>query len=60
VLSQDPWRSVDGYVGHSAGVQFLALVSTAALAASTVAERTSAPEKSPESRTQAHVRQLTT
>jgi arabinofuranan 3-O-arabinosyltransferase len=36
VLSQDPWRSVDGYVGHSAGVQLLALVSVAMLAASTV------------------------
>ncbi len=36
VLSQNPWRSVDGYVGHSAGVQLLALVSVAALAASTV------------------------
>lgn len=37
VLSREPWRSVDGYVGHSAGVQFLALVSVAMLAASTVA-----------------------
>jgi arabinofuranan 3-O-arabinosyltransferase len=36
VLSQNPWRSVDGYVGHSAGVQLLALVSVAMLAASTV------------------------
>jgi arabinofuranan 3-O-arabinosyltransferase len=36
VLSQQPWRSVDGYVGHSAGVQLLALVSVATLAASTV------------------------
>ena len=36
VLSQDPWRSVDGYVGHSAGVQLLALVSVATLAASCV------------------------
>lgn len=34
VLSQNPWRSVDGYVGHSAGVQLLALVSLAMLAAS--------------------------
>ena len=34
VLSQDPWRSVDGYVGHSAGVQLLALVSVAVVAAS--------------------------
>ena len=36
VLSRYPWRSVDGYVGHSAGVQFLALVSVAALAASAI------------------------
>ncbi|WP_235717556.1 alpha-(1-_3)-arabinofuranosyltransferase [Mycolicibacterium goodii] len=36
VLSQYPWRSVDGYVGHSAGVQFLALLSVAFLAASAV------------------------
>jgi arabinofuranan 3-O-arabinosyltransferase len=36
VLSQNPWRSVDGYAGHSAVVQLLALVSVAMLAASTV------------------------
>ena len=35
-LGQNPWRSVDGYVGHSAGVQLLALLSLAALAASAV------------------------
>ncbi|WP_428342735.1 alpha-(1-_3)-arabinofuranosyltransferase domain-containing protein [Mycobacterium sp.] len=35
-LSRHPWRSVDGYAGHSAGVQLLALVSLAAVAASTV------------------------
>ena len=35
VLSAYPWRSVDGYVGHSPWVQFLALISVAALAAST-------------------------
>lgn len=39
VLSQNPWRSVDGYVGHSWGVQLLALISVAALAASTVPVR---------------------
>ncbi len=33
-LSRHPWRSVDGYAGHSAGVQLLALISVAALAAS--------------------------
>lgn len=38
VLSQNPWRSVDGYVGHSAGVQFLTLTSLAMVAASAVAE----------------------
>ena len=32
VLSRHPWRSVDGYAGHSAAVQLLALVSVAALA----------------------------
>jgi arabinofuranan 3-O-arabinosyltransferase len=35
-LSRHPWRSVDGYAGHSAWVQLLALTSLAALAASTV------------------------
>jgi arabinofuranan 3-O-arabinosyltransferase len=33
-LSRHPWRSVDGYAGHSPGVQLLALISLAALAAS--------------------------
>ncbi len=53
-LSQHPWRSVDGYVGHSSGVQALALISVAAVAASTlswpprpVADPAS-PEGSPE------------
>jgi arabinofuranan 3-O-arabinosyltransferase len=36
ILSQNPWRSVDGYAGHSPGVQLLALASVAMLAASTV------------------------
>lgn len=36
VLSRGPWRSVDGYLGHTAGVQFLALLSVAMLAASAV------------------------
>jgi arabinofuranan 3-O-arabinosyltransferase len=35
-LSRHPWRSVDGYAGHSAAMQLLALISLAALAASTV------------------------
>lgn len=34
VLSRHPWRSVDGYAGHSASVQLLALISLAVLAAS--------------------------
>jgi arabinofuranan 3-O-arabinosyltransferase len=34
VLSRYPWRSVDGYIGHSAGVQVLALLSLAILTAS--------------------------
>jgi arabinofuranan 3-O-arabinosyltransferase len=33
-LSRHPWRSVDGYAGHSPGVQLLALISLAVLAAS--------------------------
>ena len=41
-LSRHPWRSVDGYAGHSAWVQLLALTSLAALAASTV---TRSPER---------------
>jgi arabinofuranan 3-O-arabinosyltransferase len=36
-LSRHPWRSVDGYAGHSAGVQLLALISVAAVAASATA-----------------------
>ncbi|MGV0744012.1 alpha-(1-_3)-arabinofuranosyltransferase domain-containing protein [Mycolicibacterium sp. XJ870] len=36
VLSQNPWRSVDGYVGHSPGVQLLALIGLAFVAASVV------------------------
>jgi arabinofuranan 3-O-arabinosyltransferase len=36
VLSRHPWRSVGGYVGHSWGVQLLALIAVGALAASVV------------------------
>lgn len=36
-LSRHPWRSVDGYAGHAANVQLLALISLAVLAASAVA-----------------------
>lgn len=35
-LSRHPWRSVDGYAGHSAHVQLLALISLAVLAVSAV------------------------
>jgi len=35
-LSRHPWRSVDGYAGHSAYVQLLALISLAVVAASAV------------------------
>jgi arabinofuranan 3-O-arabinosyltransferase len=37
-LSRYPWRSVDGYVGHEWGVQLLALLSVAMLAATLVPE----------------------
>jgi arabinofuranan 3-O-arabinosyltransferase len=37
VLSRHPWRSVDGYAGHSANVQLLALISLAVVAASVIA-----------------------
>ncbi|WP_406813075.1 alpha-(1-_3)-arabinofuranosyltransferase family protein [Mycobacterium sp. M23085] len=36
-LSRQPWRSADGYAGHSASVQLLALISLAVLAASVIA-----------------------
>ncbi|OBI90433.1 hypothetical protein A9X00_19215 [Mycobacterium sp. 1245805.9] len=36
-LSRHPWRSVDGYAGHAANVQLLALISLAVLASSVVA-----------------------
>jgi arabinofuranan 3-O-arabinosyltransferase len=35
-LSRHPWRSIDGYAGHSANVQLLALISLAAVGASVV------------------------
>ncbi len=38
-LSRYPWRSVDGYAGHSASVQLLAMISLAAVAASAVIMR---------------------
>jgi arabinofuranan 3-O-arabinosyltransferase len=45
-LSRHPWRSVDGYAGHSANVQLLALISLAVLAASVV----SVPDRVPRPR----------
>ncbi|RWA21631.1 hypothetical protein MBRU_14240 [Mycolicibacterium brumae DSM 44177] len=36
VLSRYPWRSVDGYIGHSWGPQLLALIALGLLAASAV------------------------
>ncbi|ORW19920.1 hypothetical protein AWC18_13135 [Mycolicibacter nonchromogenicus] len=39
MLGRHPWRSVDGYAGHSAGVQLAALVSVAVLAATALVAR---------------------
>ncbi|HKP41121.1 alpha-(1-_3)-arabinofuranosyltransferase [Mycobacterium sp.] len=50
VLSQNPWRSVDGYVGHAWGVQLLALASVAMVAASTVAMSARSVVDSPDER----------
>jgi arabinofuranan 3-O-arabinosyltransferase len=36
LLSRYPWRSVDGYIGHSPWVQLLALIAVGALAASAI------------------------
>jgi arabinofuranan 3-O-arabinosyltransferase len=50
VLSQYPWRSVDGYIGHAWGLQLLALTSIGALAASVVpirSERTRLDRQQP-------------
>jgi arabinofuranan 3-O-arabinosyltransferase len=48
LLSRYPWRSVDGYIGHSPWVQLPALIALAALAASLLPvpsrERRTAPE----------------
>ncbi|MDT5304619.1 MAG: arabinofuranan 3-O-arabinosyltransferase [Mycobacterium sp.] len=44
-LSRHPWRSVDNYAGHSASVQLLALISLAALAASTTMRAVNRPEE---------------
>ncbi|KAA0111241.1 alpha-(1-_3)-arabinofuranosyltransferase [Mycolicibacterium sp. P1-5] len=39
LLSRYPWRSVDGYIGHSPWVQVLALIAVGAVAASAVHRR---------------------
>jgi arabinofuranan 3-O-arabinosyltransferase len=43
LLSRHPWRSVDGYIGHSPWVQIPALIALGALAASLVARPAAAP-----------------
>jgi arabinofuranan 3-O-arabinosyltransferase len=46
-LSRHPWRSVEGYAGHSPVVQLLALISLAALAASVTMRAEHRPEEEP-------------
>ncbi|CAN5147377.1 DUF3367 domain-containing protein [soil metagenome] len=48
MLARHPWRSVDGYAGHSAGVQFLALIAVGLLAASVVVWSRPADSAEPE------------
>ena len=43
LLSRYPWRSVDGYIGHSAWVQLLALIGLAAVAASALPRTSQRP-----------------
>ncbi|EUA16197.1 putative membrane protein [Mycobacterium xenopi 4042] len=47
VLSRHPWRSVDGYAGHSPGVQLLALISLAMLASAATMRAGYRPEEEP-------------
>jgi len=47
LLARYPWRSVDGYIGHSAWVQLPALVAVAALAASVLPEKDHTATPSP-------------
>jgi arabinofuranan 3-O-arabinosyltransferase len=51
-LSRHPWRSVDGYAGHSAGVQLLALISIAVLAASVTMRAGNRPDEERRDQTQ--------
>ena len=44
ILSRYPWRSVDGYIGHSPWVQLPALFALGALAASMLPEPAQLPE----------------
>jgi len=48
LLSRYPWRSVDGYIGHSPWVQLPALIALGALAASLVARPASVPREGPD------------
>ncbi|WP_396925913.1 alpha-(1-_3)-arabinofuranosyltransferase [Mycolicibacterium sp.] len=48
LLSRYPWRSVDGYIGHSPWVQLLALVAVGALAASAVRRRQPRTDENPD------------
>ena len=43
LLSRYPWRSVDGYIGHSAWVQLLALISLAAVSSSVLPRTSQSP-----------------
>jgi len=47
LLSRHPWRSVDGYAGHSPGVQLLALISLAMLASAATMRAAYRPEEEP-------------
>lgn len=44
LLSRYPWRSIDGYIGHSPWVQLPALIALGALAASVLPERSGSDE----------------
>ena len=50
VLARFPWRSVDGYAGHSAGVQLLALISVAAVCGAAVRRAGDSPVSAEEIR----------
>ncbi len=45
LLSRYPWRSVDGYIGHSSWVQLLALIAIGALVASALPRTAALPGK---------------